>query len=261
MMHTQISKKLSFLIVGSIVCLSLSACLKTRAQLRSESSGDGLSDERVPISDSSDSMRRPSSAPPVQDVKTHGEYAVEELKDEITRLTGRIEELERHQKNADPEKLQETLKQVDSRLAQLEKSQQAMQESLSEAHQLASSLQDPSELMKEAKNLFSDGRYQEAADQLTKYEKMNKAKNKEEAAFLKGESYFHLKQFKKAIVEYSKFPEKYTKSNFYPEALYKIGLSFDAMGLKDDAKGFYQELVEKFPKSAQAKKVKRKVKS
>ena len=45
-----------------------------------------------------------------------------------------------------------------------------------------------------------------------------------------------------------------------PEALYKIGVSFEALGSKDDAKGFYQLLVDKFPKSPQAKKVKSKLK-
>jgi TolA-binding protein len=45
-----------------------------------------------------------------------------------------------------------------------------------------------------------------------------------------------------------------------PEALYKIGVSFEALGSKDDAKGFYQLLIDKFPKSSQAKKVKSKLK-
>ena len=45
-----------------------------------------------------------------------------------------------------------------------------------------------------------------------------------------------------------------------PTALYKIGLSFESLGMKDDAKGFYQELIEKHPKSQEAKKAKAKMK-
>ena len=45
-----------------------------------------------------------------------------------------------------------------------------------------------------------------------------------------------------------------------PLALYNIGLSFDALGMKSDAQGFYAEVVEKFPRSAEAKKAKAKLK-
>jgi len=45
-----------------------------------------------------------------------------------------------------------------------------------------------------------------------------------------------------------------------PEALYKIGMSFESLGMGEDAKGFYQELVEKYPKSPEAKKARKKVK-
>ena len=44
------------------------------------------------------------------------------------------------------------------------------------------------------------------------------------------------------------------------DALLKIGQSFEALGMKEDAKGFYQELTDKFPKSPEAAKAKKKVK-
>ncbi len=235
--------------------LQLQGCLKTRSQLRSESS-DEMSE--------AEPSRRVASAPPVQDVKPQGEYVIEELKDEITRLSGHLEELEHQQKefqkSSHNEKMGDELRKLEARISQLEKNQQAIQDSLAEFHEMAQSHQDPNEIFKTAKELFSEGRYQEAADQLAKVEKNSKAKNKDDATFLRGECFFSLKQFKKAVVEYSKFPEKYTHSSHYPEALYKIGLSFESMGMKEDAKGFYQELVEKFPKSPQAKKIRKKVK-
>ena len=45
-----------------------------------------------------------------------------------------------------------------------------------------------------------------------------------------------------------------------PSVLYKIGLSFEGLGMKDDARGFFQELVEKYPKSPEAIKAKKKAK-
>jgi len=203
-------------------------------------------------------------APALQEVKPQSQYLVEELKDEITRLTGRIEDLERQQKEFEKESSHEQVKEsfhkLEVRVGQLEKGQESIQESLHHAEEVAQSHQDPNELLKDAKASFNQGKYQEAADQLAKYQKTPKVKGLDEAAFLRGESFFHLKQYKKAIVEYSKFPEKFSHSVHLPEALYKIGLSFDLMGMKEDAKGFYQEVVEKFPKSTHAKNARKKLK-
>ena len=44
------------------------------------------------------------------------------------------------------------------------------------------------------------------------------------------------------------------KGKRYADATYKIGMSFQELKLKDDAKAFYQEVIQKFPKSSEAKK-------
>jgi TolA-binding protein len=62
-------------------------------------------------------------------------------------------------------------------------------------------------------------------------------------------------------VDYSQFPEKFPKSPRTPKALFQIALSFDALEMKDDARGFYQELAEKYPNSPEAKKAKAKKKN
>ncbi len=253
---------------GLLIFLSihLQGCLKTRAQLRSESSADnlyGARDEGDERSDR-DSSRGPSSAPPLREVKPQGGYVIDEVKDEITRLSGRIEDLERQQKeldkNSDHQKADESFRKLEARLLSLEKTQQTLQEAFNQLQDSALAHQDPEEMMKMAKASFNEGRYEDVTEQLAKYQKVPKAKNLDEAAFLRGESFFHLKQFKKAVVEYSKFPEKFSHSAHYPEALFKIGLSFDSMGMKEDAQGFYQELIEKFPRSLQAKKARKKAK-
>ncbi|MBK9294536.1 MAG: tetratricopeptide repeat protein [Oligoflexia bacterium] len=40
------------------------------------------------------------------------------------------------------------------------------------------------------------------------------------------------------------------------EATYKIGLCFTELGLKKDAKEFYKDVIEKYPKTSWAKKAK-----
>jgi TolA-binding protein len=234
-------------ILSSVIFLSLilstSACLKTRAQLRE---------------DSEDS--KPIPVQPAQEVKPQGQYVIDEIKAEITQQQGRIEDLERNQKEVmSGAKSGDELKKLESRLEQLEESQKHLQEALNKIHESAA-LKDPDTLFKKAKTQYDGADYEAAAETFGQYQKIQKAKKLDEAAFYRGESYFKLKQYKKAIVEYSKFPEKFTHSSRMPEALYKIGLSFEALGMKEDAKGFYQELVEKYPKSPEAKKAKKKAK-
>lgn len=74
------------------------------------------------------------------------------------------------------------------------------------------------------------------------------------------ESFSH-KDWKKAIVNFSKYREDNPKGKNFAEATYKIGVSFQELGLKEEAKSFYDELIARFPKSEEAKKVKARLKS
>ena len=64
---------------------------------------------------------------------------------------------------------------------------------------------------------------------------------------------FGKKSYKKAIVEYSKVQETYAKSVRIPAALYRIGTSFLKINMPKDAKSFFNLLLERYPKSPEAK--------
>jgi tol-pal system protein YbgF len=199
---------------------------------------------------------------PAQEVQPQCQYVIDEIKTEITQLTGRVEDLERSQKEMSSKSNagnSEELKKLEERVAQLEQMLAKLQESIGKVQESAA-LKDPNEVFNQAKAQYDKGEFEAAADGFGTYLKIPKVKRAEEATFLRGESYFKIKQYKKAIVEYSKISEKYTRSTRVPEALYKIGMSFEALGMSEDAKGFYQELVEKYPKSPEAKKARKKVK-
>jgi tol-pal system protein YbgF len=222
-----------------------SACLKTRAQLRDE-------DDRE--------ASKPIAVQPAQDVRPQGQYVIDEIKAEITQLTGRVEDLERGQKELkEGGGNRDDFKKLEAKVAQLEQVQNQLQEIVNKLQE-SPALVNPNELFEKAKSQFEDEHYEAAAESFGSYIKIPKVKKLEEATFLRGESYYKLKQYKKAIVEYSKFPEKFSRSSRMPEVLYKIGLSFEALSMKDEAKGFYQELLEKYPKSPEAKKARKKVK-
>ncbi len=236
----------SFRLAGTIsvmaLSLTLSACLKTRAQLKEEPSN------------------QPGPIPAqVQEVQPKGEYVIDEIKSEITRLTGRIEDLERTQKQGGAS--DEQLKKLETRIVELEQAQAAMLEAMKKAEAAAPSKVDQTELVDQAKQQIESGDFEQAVETLSTYLTKNpKGKRLEEATFYRAEAYFNLKQYKKAIVDYSKFPEKFTKSRRMAKALYQIGVSFENLNMKEDAKGFFQEVVDKFPKSQEAQRAKARLK-
>ena len=245
--------------LGAFVLVHSSGCLQTRAQMRQDAYPGYDQQEEA------SSAHRPVPVGADEPVEAPGHYALDEIKLAITRLEGRLEDLERaqkDQKSADSSsQVKEEIKSLEERLSKIEESQAEILENLKKTHAQAEVAQaDPSVLFDKAMGFYSKENYQQAADMWSSYLKSPKIKRADEATFFRAESFYKLKQFKKAIVDYSKFPEKYTKSNHMPEALFKIGLSFEALGMREDAKGFYQELVEKYPKSAQAKRARPKAK-
>jgi TolA-binding protein len=70
------------------------------------------------------------------------------------------------------------------------------------------------------------------------------------------EDLFAKKDWKKAILSYQKFAEEYPKSKLVPDAKYKTGLSFQELGLKDEALAFYEEVSVQYPQTQAGKKAK-----
>jgi len=223
--------------------LILSSCLKTRSQLRAD-------DDDV----------KPQVAQ-IQEVQPQG-HVIDEIKTEITRLTGRLEDVERKGQAQDAavgRERTEEVRKLETRIMELEKAQASMLEAI---QKMAAAVPPPdtTELFEKGRNEYGGKQYEEAIESLSGYLKNPKGKFAEDATLMRGESYFETKQFKKAIIDFSKFPEKWTRSKHLASALLRIGQSFDALGMKEDARGFYQELAEKFPKSPEAKKIRTKLK-
>lgn len=79
--------------------------------------------------------------------------------------------------------------------------------------------------------------------------------------FEMGEEHFEKKDWKKAILNFQKFRDTNPKHKKFPEATYKIGVCFQELGLKDEARTFFDEVIGKFPNSADAKRAKTRLKS
>lgn len=75
-------------------------------------------------------------------------------------------------------------------------------------------------------------------------------------AFEIAEEYFGKKEWKKAVLAYQKFRDENPKSKRFPTATLRIGQSFQELGMKDDAKTFFDEVIAKYPSSSEAKQAK-----
>ena len=177
----------------------------------------------------------------------------DELRAELARTSGHLEEVE-HEKQEKEKAQEEELKKATGRIAELEK----QLKDLSPDMPLVPAGKTPFTAGKDA---FAEGHLDEAIAHFTTVLASQEAgKDLEEATYLRGEAYFKKVQYNKAIVDFSHFPEKYPKSNFHPKALLRIAECFELMGRKEDAKAFYSDLLEKFPKTAEGKLARKRLK-
>ena len=74
------------------------------------------------------------------------------------------------------------------------------------------------------------------------------------------EANFEKKAWKEAILDYEKYRKAYPKGKEFSNATFKIGVSFQELGMVDEARAFYEEVIAKFPKSKDAKSAAAKLK-
>lgn len=70
------------------------------------------------------------------------------------------------------------------------------------------------------------------------------------------EDQFAKKEWKSAILSYQSYRDQNPKGKSYADATYKIGVSFQELNMKEEAKVFFEEVLQKFPKSPTARKAK-----
>lgn len=212
-------------IVLSLVGLSLSSCLKTR--------GDVFDNERSQVV-----QKGQSAADEVN--------RADEINETLRDLNGRIENLENQLQNSN--KNNEKLKtEKDLTIQELDRKTQLLQEELTKTETVIAQLQAELMQIKSNQAMASTA----AAANSSKTEKKSTSETYNQA-----EDMFRQKDWKKAILTYQKYRDDNPKGKMLPEATYKIGVSFQELGMKDEAKTFYEEVIAKFSKSEMAKKAK-----
>ena len=73
----------------------------------------------------------------------------------------------------------------------------------------------------------------------------------------KGNQHFQNKRWKQAIINFENYrQESAKKDSSFAHATYRIALSFEKLGMKENAKSYFEELVKLFPRSHLAQKAK-----
>jgi len=80
-------------------------------------------------------------------------------------------------------------------------------------------------------------------------------------AFDTGEAKFEAKSYRDAIFAYEDYRKSYPKGKHVIAATYKIGVCFQELGMAEDAKPFYEEVIAKAPKTREAERAKTRLKA
>jgi len=101
--------------------------------------------------------------------------------------------------------------------------------------------------------LYNDGKFDAARSQFEASLKVNpNSPSAEDAQFKIAECNYQARDYKRAIIEYDKFRNKYPRSKKTAAAMLKMGLCFEKLGRKDVATTTYKDLIASFPKSQEA---------
>ena len=197
---------------------------------------------------------------------------LDEMKEVVARLRGRVEGFDERVSGleTDSSKVQEELEVRFQGLAEKQKIEQAKtekekQRAIEAAKVRERLLGNSSKALKEVEALIKKGEPAEARLLVRELMLRNKSSRRfaslrPKSQFLIGETYFAEGNFQQAAAEYNTVRKKYSRSRYVPNALYKLGMCFEKLNLKDDAKLFYTTVVQEHKKSSVAKSARARLK-
>lgn len=227
-----------------MVVVSVVGCLKTRAELRAENYEP--QPQRQTLLAQRDA--RPSRGQ-TQQAQPAYHPTQEDIDEQMRNLSGRIDVVENQMnqisagQNGDKDSASKERQQTEQKFL-------AYEEALKKLEMQVHALTEEVTKMKLAME-----RPAPSEKPAAKGKEKEKAEEKNpRAAYDDGEALFNQKKFKEAILSYQKYRDNHPKGKMYADATYKMGVCFQEAGLKDEAKVFFEEVINKFSGSKEAKK-------
>ena len=226
------------LLVLPLLVVFVSGCanLRTRKDMRE---GDGELEKQTSVQrrDETRSKSAPAAKPPPPAPKE------DDLNDQMRQLNGRVDSAENQvtQLNAavvnEKESVTSMAKAIDQKFLNYEEAIKKLEAQVVTLNEQVDSLQRPGSSGGSSTGAAGGGAVK------------NKA-----ASYAEAEEQFAAKKWKEAIVNYQKYRDENPKGKMYADATYKIGMCFQELKLKDEAKVFFDEVIAKYPGSKEAKK-------
>jgi TolA-binding protein len=215
-------------VIALVLGLVLQSCLVTRGQVKEN-----------------EKMEQTMTTLQKSNADVNNRFA--EIDEDMRGMNGRIEVLENKVKTKDQDS-EKDRKSLADQNAELSRKVALLQESLvkmeGQINQLSADV--------------ANARAERAAAPVAKEKDAPAAKK---TSYDTAEDHFGKKEWKKAILNYEKYRQEYPKGKNFADATYKIGVSFQELKMKDEAQTFYEEVLNKFPKSDEARRAKTRLKS
>ncbi len=215
----------------SFSLLAFTGCLKTRTDVKD-------SDQRQVSQQQTTAVQRANA---------ENSSKVSDLEEQIRYLTGRLEVLENKQATGS---------------SNVEAAAKTAQQQAAESNQKNILLQE--ELTKMEAQIFqlnSDLQALKAERAATAQAAAAAAVTAKKDPYEAAQEHFEKKEWKKAILNYQKYRDENAKGKHYAEATYKIGVCFQELGMREESRTFYDEVISKFGKSEEARKAKTRLKA
>ncbi|OYZ23808.1 MAG: hypothetical protein B7Y39_03540 [Bdellovibrio sp. 28-41-41] len=217
------------LVVGLFLMAMMTGCLKTRTEVKETETKQVMAQQVTTLQ------------------RTNADTAnrIAELEQEIREMNGKVEVLENKLSKQNPEN-DKQMKNVNEQVGEANKKLAVYQEELLKQEKTIQQLTHEVETMKA-----------EAAAANKPAEKETERKTPLQLA----DEHFKQNDWKKAIIQYQKYRDENPKGKKVAESTYRIAYAFGELGMKEEAKTFYEEVIAKFPASLEAKKAKAKIKA
>ncbi len=231
-------KSIHWFVLLSVVFSTLGASCKTKKDVKREQEYEKIKQE----------VREARGARADLDVIS------EEFRTELVRLSSQVEE-QGQMNRVQGEDFRKEVSALAAKVQTLEQQIAKMNEAPPAKPVKAASYEN-------AKALFEKEAFDESIEEC-KTVMRSKPKNSPEvrkAHYLLAEAYFASGDFGAAALEFSEFKRAYPKDPGLSNATLRQAQAFKGMGKQNEAKLFYQEVIEKFPKSQAATQAKKELK-
>jgi TolA-binding protein len=180
----------------------------------------------------------------------------EELRHEMTRMGAVIEE-QAQARHHDTDEIKKEISTLATRIQALE--QRAVAEELAAKQPSSPPPPEAKATYENGKKLYEEGKVEEAAEILRVVAK-SKGEDGKKAQYLLGEALFASKEYASAALEFREFKKNFPRDKEVPNASFRMAQAFKMMGKKQEARLFFQEVVDQYPKHSVAAKARAEIK-